>query len=86
MMPFARLLVATAVLCGMSLSASLGAEEQWHKSQLTLHQALVEGYRVVDTYHNGEGHLFFVLQLDARILLCSFKETQDEVCVGLFPN
>ena len=41
---------------------------------------------MVDTYHNGEGHLFFVLQLDARILLCSFKETHDEVCVGLFPN
>ena len=41
---------------------------------------------MVDTYHNGEGHLFFVLQLDARILLCYFKETQDEVCVGLFPN
>ncbi|NQW12095.1 MAG: hypothetical protein HQ481_19700 [Alphaproteobacteria bacterium] len=79
-------LAAAALLCGLSFSAAFAVEEQWHKSDLTLPQALVAGYRVVDTYHNGEGHLFFVLQLDARLLLCSFKETQDEVCVALLPN
>ena len=81
-----RRLVAAALLCGLSSSAALAVEEQWHKSNLTLPQALVAGYRVVDTYHNGEGHLFFVLQLDARLLLCSFQETQDEPCIALFPN
>ena len=83
---FARILCAAALATGMSLTSAPALAQQWHKSDLTLPQALVAGYRVVDTYHNGEGRLFFVLQLDARLLLCSFKQTQDEVCVALFPN
>ena len=79
-----RTLVAAAALAGLSLPAL--ATDQWHRSDLTLPQALAGGFRVVDTYHNGEGHLFFVLQLDAQLLLCRFQEQQTETCVTLTPD
>jgi hypothetical protein len=79
-----RTLIAAAVLAGLSLPAM--ATDQWHRSTLTLPQALTAGFRVVDTYHNEQGHLFFVLQLDAQLLLCRFQEQQTETCVTLSPD
>lgn len=79
-----RTLIVAAALAGFGLPAL--ASSQWHRSNLTLPQALVAGYNVIDTYHNEEGHLFFVLQLDSKLLICQFHEQQTELCVALLPN
>ncbi len=79
-----RTLIAAAALAGLSLPAL--ATEQWHRSNLTLPEALTAGFRVVDTYHNEQGHLFFVLQREADLLLCMFQEQQTETCVTLTPG
>jgi hypothetical protein len=79
-----RTLIVAAAVAGLSLPAL--ASSEWHRSNMTLPQALVAGYRVIDTYHNEQGHLFFVLQFDSRLLICQFHEQQTELCVALFPD
>lgn len=80
-MRFLTMSAALAVALHFTAASAEGAANAWQPGDLTLREALDAGFAIVDTYHNHEGHLFFVLQHQNRLMLCQFEEIQAHKCL-----